>query len=197
MSHYLPGEVLSLSDKMRCFPSGRDVDPCDVQVADIDINDVAHHLSNICRFTGAVHSFYSVAQHSCVVAVILAIHNLPRRIQFAGIMHDTPEYLLNDCGTPLKKRLPEYRYYEDKAWPLFVERFQISDSYLTQRFVKAADEIAYRLEARILQGRFDAATELKSELLDVTLLEDFKILPMVPYAAREAFMRMYVELQDA
>lgn len=44
------------------------------------IEDIAQHLSNICRIGGATHQFYSVAQHS-----ILVSEPLPVELQFTGL----------------------------------------------------------------------------------------------------------------
>ncbi|KKL86801.1 hypothetical protein LCGC14_1941060, partial [marine sediment metagenome] len=43
--------------------SGTKVWPLDARVEEILLSDIAHHLSNLCRFTGACRKFYSVAQH--------------------------------------------------------------------------------------------------------------------------------------
>lgn len=38
--------------------------PLDVRKSDLDIIDIAHALSNMCRFAGHVDRFFSVAEHS-------------------------------------------------------------------------------------------------------------------------------------
>ncbi|WP_230368851.1 hypothetical protein [Paludibacterium denitrificans] len=60
--------------------SGRYVDLLHPVVSDIDITDIAHHLSHLCRFGGACREFYSVADHSVRVATIL----LRRRSSWPG-----------------------------------------------------------------------------------------------------------------
>jgi len=49
--------------------SGRQFWPLDPRAEEIDIGDIAHALSLVCRFTGHVKEFYSVAQHSVLVAL--------------------------------------------------------------------------------------------------------------------------------
>lgn len=59
--------------------------------------DIAHALSNICRFGGHTRKFYSVAQH-CVHA-----HDLmPPEHRAWGLLHDAAEAYLGDVVRPIK-----------------------------------------------------------------------------------------------
>lgn len=73
----------------------------------ICIDDIACGLSNICRFTGQLNEFYSVAQHS-----VLASHIVPPEFAFEALMHDAQEAYLGDVSSPLKGLLPDYRRIE-------------------------------------------------------------------------------------
>ena len=63
----------------------------DPRPEDIHIEDIAHALANICRFGGHSRTFYSVAEHSILVAEILRQDSQPRHVIFAGLMHDAAE----------------------------------------------------------------------------------------------------------
>lgn len=77
--------------------------PCS---ADVVLEDLAHALSNLCRFNGHARVFYSVAQHSILVA-----HHLGRfgdvEVERAGLLHDAAEAYLGDVTRPLKRILGE------------------------------------------------------------------------------------------
>ena len=70
---------------------GKAFDPFAPRPADISHFDIAHALSNICRFTGHTNTFYSVAQHSVQVALLV-----PRPMQLAALLHDASEAYLCD-----------------------------------------------------------------------------------------------------
>jgi len=59
----MPGNWLETHTGQQFF---YDADKIDTNPYQID--DIAHALSNICRFNGHCQKFYSVAQHSVVVA---------------------------------------------------------------------------------------------------------------------------------
>jgi hypothetical protein len=65
--------------------------------AAVRLDDLAHHLAHLCRYTGACRKFYSVAQHSVRVGMLL-----PRRLKLAGLLHDAAEAYTGDWSSPMK-----------------------------------------------------------------------------------------------
>ena len=61
------------------------------------IEDIAGTLSKICRFGGHVSAFYSVAQHSVIMAAMA-----PQAIKKEALFHDASEAYLGDVIKPLK-----------------------------------------------------------------------------------------------
>ena len=71
--------------------------------------DIAHSLARICRFTGHVDGFYSVAEHSVYVAQIIAGRLGDRHPAIAaGLLHDAEEAYVGDVASPLKRQLTNY-----------------------------------------------------------------------------------------
>jgi hypothetical protein len=71
----------------------------------VDIYDIAHHLSQINRFTGATRRSYSVAEHSILCASLAFRYGQPISVQFACLLHDAHEAYLSDMATPIKVAL--------------------------------------------------------------------------------------------
>jgi len=88
---------------------------------DVDIEDVAHNLAHMCRFTGATKQFYSVAEH-CVVASWMA----PQGLEFDCLMHDAQESLVGDVNSILKRLLPDYRRIEMSVTEVLADKFGYS-----------------------------------------------------------------------
>jgi len=122
--------------------------PLDPRVEDIDILDIAHALSNMCRFTGHTKVFYSVAEHSCRVAEIL-----PRELKLWGLLHDASEAYLVDLPRPLKRHTSLgsiYRSIEDTLMLTICNKFGLPPQMPKE--VSIADDTLLATEARDLLG---------------------------------------------
>src|SRR5512132_670129 len=84
--------------------SGRWVNPFDPDPAQLDAGDIAQALSNQCRFGGHCRSFYSVAQHSCLLSDLLDAREAEPPALLSALLHDAPEAYLVDLPHPLKHR---------------------------------------------------------------------------------------------
>ncbi len=63
--------------------SGKKVDLLHPDPSQICLEDIAHGLSNLCRFNGQINRFFSVAEHSMYVAALV-----PNRYKLQAILHD-------------------------------------------------------------------------------------------------------------
>lgn len=63
----------------------------------IDITDIAHSLSMLCRFTGHTKFFYSVGQHSWLGSYVI-----PHDYSLEFLLHDATEAYIGDMSRPLK-----------------------------------------------------------------------------------------------
>lgn len=112
-----------------------------------DIKDVIHALSNQCRYTGHSKLFYSVAEHSVLVANICEKYGLGD--PFEGLMHDGAEAYLSDIAAPWKALLPDYKKLEQKIEVPMREWLGLKGKSLSND-VKRADWLALFVEARAL-----------------------------------------------
>lgn len=129
--------------------SGRDFNFMEPRAADIDIKDVAHALSQVCRFAAQTTEFYSVAQHSVIVSVLISGGPGMRRW---GLLHDASEAYIHDISRPLKRWLPDYHAIEERIMRAVADRFDLAWPMPTE--VKTADNLALALEAkRFMRGR--------------------------------------------
>ena len=110
--------------------------PLEPEPADIRIDDIAHALAAVCRFTGHTTRPYTVAEHSILVGSTLPEGTL----RLWGLLHDASEAYLSDVAGPIKKHLANYEEIEDRLmqciaakfglpWPMPCE-VKVADKYM-------------------------------------------------------------------
>ena len=107
--------------------TGKHFKPTDPDPELIDIPDIAHALSLICRGNGHVKTFWSVGQHCICCAKEAAARGLSDRMVLACLLHDASECYMSDVPSPFKKTLPEYQEQEAYLLHLIYEKFLGSD----------------------------------------------------------------------
>lgn len=80
--------------------TGRKFWPLDPRPEEVDIFDIAHALAMTCRYGGHTSRFYSVAEHSVLVARFA-----PGGQKLAALLHDAAEAYFGDVIRPLKKHI--------------------------------------------------------------------------------------------
>lgn len=92
----------------------RHFDPINADIDDIEIADIAHALSLLCRANGHFEHFYSVAQHSLNCVKEAKARGYSERVQLGCLLHDASEAYLSDVTRPMKAQLPKYFEVEEK-----------------------------------------------------------------------------------
>lgn len=171
--------------------SGRRFQPLEPIVADIDIEDIAHALSNQCRFSGHVRRHYSVAEHCVRVAQLLARWGQPVGVQRWGVLHDAAEYALVDLPQPLKRHpdFEPYRRAEARLMLAICERFGLDP--IEPEIVRKADRVLLATEARDLMPF--RPEHWQQQLTEAPL--EYTIYPWSPEYARRVFLETFHHLE--
>ncbi len=163
--------------------------PLAPKVEDIRLGDIAHALSQQCRFAGHTREFYSVAEHCVRVCRYLKEAGAPKNVQLWGLLHDASEAYLVDIPSPLKrsKVFKTYRESERKVMARICERYDLP---LKQpEAVTYADQVLLATEARDLMP----FVRTHWRALKAKPLED-RIVPWSPLEAETRFLRTITEL---
>lgn len=185
--------------------SGLLVDPMNLRPEEVRIDDIAHHLSMLCRFCGAVREFYSVAEHSVLVCREVELRAYRRDIDvrefryllMLALLHDACEAYLGDVIRPRKAIYPSMDADESRVQESILRGLGLWASVPEEwgRLIKQADDAVCRAEAEILiQGGG------KNWGWGETKPSQYMPLPLGQKAARgkfcETFERLYPDAQE-
>lgn len=115
----------------------------------IDIVDIAHALSQQCRFTGHTKHFFSVAEH-CINCAAQA--DDPQHAM-ALLLHDAPEAYIGDVNSPLKALIADlYRPIDERVATVIYEKFGADRSPEMRARIRVVDLRMLETERRLLMG---------------------------------------------
>lgn len=157
--------------------------PLEPRIDRVVIEDIAHGLAYQCRFNGQTQEFYSVAQHSLIVASLV-----PTDLRLAALLHDAAEAYLGDMVKPLKVLLPQFAAIEEAVTAIIAGTFQVDFSDYGP--IKRADLIALATEKRDLMPH----SAERWNYLDGIVPMPGRIVPMYPGEAKQAFLREFARL---
>lgn len=164
--------------------SGKHFDYTNVTADSICIDDIACALSNICRFTGHVQDFYSVAQHSVHVSYLV-----PPEFALEALLHDAAEAYCNDIAAPFKKLLPDYQQRIASVEEVIAGKFGLPVTMSAE--VKKADLVMLATERRDLD-LYDGTPWPILEGVDPAA---FLLSPLNPRQARVLFLQRFNDLK--
>ncbi len=121
---------------------GEKFNPLDPDKSKIHLSDIAHGLSNTCRYSGQCKFFYSVAQHSVLLA-----RSLPEHMRPTALLHDAAEAYLTDIPSLIKPALCGYKAIENNLLYAIFDKFGMTYDY-TQRYI--SDRFFHTIEYSLL-----------------------------------------------
>lgn len=169
--------------------SGRRFYPLAPAPEDVDLADIAHALSLICRYGGHATRFYSVAEHCVLLSHAVAPENA-----LWALMHDAAEAYVGDMVRPLKQQMLAYQDVENRVLSTIAKRFDlpcypVDGVHLIPAAVREAD-------ARILLDERASVLTPTDDRWDVDDLQPLgvRVIGWPPAAAEVMFRDRFEEL---
>jgi len=147
----------------------------------INIEDIAHSLSLICRYNGHCNKFYSVAEHSVHVSCLA-------KSSLWGLLHDAPEAYFSDIPRPIKAQFPQIDKYEQRILDAVKKKFHIWGDL--PKNVKEVDDRILVNEIEVLMPNQDASELKWSRYKNL----DLSGQRWTPKQAEEKFLKRYYEV---
>lgn len=152
----------------------------------ISIDDIAHALSQMNRFTGHCRFPYPVAQHSRIGSYLV-----PDEHALAFLLHDASEAYCGDMNRPLKHFSAAgdaYRAVEAKLQSLIYKKFGLSEE--EPKIVKDVDNMMLYAEKQQLMH----SPDFKYQWSETQEAADIKIIETSFYDNKKLFLDRFFEL---
>lgn len=177
-----------MSDYITTY-SGIHFIPTEPEMEKIEIRDIAHALSLICRGNGHVKTFFSVGQHCINCALEAEGRGYSNRMILACLLHDASEAYMSDVPRPFKKHLKDYIQSEERLLSL------IYTKYLNSPLTEEEELLLKRVDDDLLY--FDLVELLRepsdepAPKLSIELSYEFRPFEEVERQYLELFSRYY------
>lgn len=170
-------------------------------LASIDIEDIAHHLSQLGRYNGACPKLYTVGEHCVRGARYLKKVNADPKLQLAFLLHDAAEAYIKDMPTPLKVEMPGYQKAESVVADSIMDVFGVLDVWKGPKCFALIDfvdhEIMYHWEIRdFWGGPAEWQDTAAKEAYEASLAElpSERIKPWSPHKAERQYLMEFYRL---
>ncbi len=156
----------------------------------IVIEDIAHHLSLICRYCGACAYHYSVAQHSVYCWDVARRLCLDKQTRLGALLHDASEAYFGDYHRPIKytKHFSGIRKADEFLQNVIFWKFGVE--HPNHSAIKDIDNRVCAAECRVLMKSKGAGWQNMPEPADIL------ITPWSSRLAEEAFLRAFHKETD-
>lgn len=111
--------------------SGKCINLAAIKEDDICIEDIAHHLSQTCRYNGGTKRFYSVAEHTIYLVRQAIKDGVPTDIQKQVLLHDAAEAYIGDLVYHLKAQFPLFRDMDTLITSTIMKKFGVISTDFT------------------------------------------------------------------
>lgn len=148
-----------MKDTMTTY-TGKRIAPLVLKTEDVDINDIAHALSLLCRGGGHLDRFYSVAQHSINCAKEAEARGHNKKVILSCLLHDASEAYIADIIRPVKKELGNYLDIENYIMDIIFKKYGLHNLNPEEKnlWKQIDDEIlSYELKT-MMKGHEDRIT---------------------------------------
>ena len=126
--------------------------PLEPRSEHIDIEDIAHSLSLMCRANGHFNRFFSIARH-CINCCCEGItRGCDNNTLLMLLLHDASESYISDLTRPVKLGLPDYIKIEENLQRVIFGKYGITPTDSACKTVGEIDDMMLKLEFAFFAG---------------------------------------------